>query len=112
MKQKGIVTGDITEFDNDFTGFLNIRKALKDKSDNGSKEFLATKEFAMSHTVLSSESVGKYASPIGRANELMSEPGNFNPKAMSLAYGAGKLSDLDLEDVIGDIKEGQPLILD
>ena len=109
LKQKGIVTKDITEFDNDFTGFLNIRKSLKDKSDKGSKEFLATKEFAMSHTVLSSESVGKYASPIGRANELMSEPGNFNPKAMDLAYGGGKLSDLNLKDLIGEVEEGKPL---
>ena len=109
LAANGVNLGDISDFTNPLLGFNNVRKALKDKSDKGSKEFLETKEFAMSHNVLSSESVGKYASPIGRANKLMSEPGNFNPKAMSLAYGGGKLSDLDLEDIIGDVEEGQPL---
>ena len=109
LEANGIDLDDISKFTNPLLGFNNVRKALKKKSDKGSKEFLETKEFAMSHTVLSSESVGKYASPIGRANKLMSEPGNFNPKAMNLAYGGGKLSDLDLEDVIGDIEEGKPL---
>ena len=109
LEANGVNLDDISDHTNPLLGFNNVRKALKKKSDKGSKEFLETKEFAMSHNVLSSESVGKYASPIGRANKLMSEPGNFNPKAMSLAYGGGKLSDLDLEDIIGDVEEGQPL---
>ena len=109
LTANGVVLKDITRFTNPVLGFNNVRKALKTKSDKGSKEFLEQAEFAMKHNVLNSESVGKYASPIGRANKLLSDPATFNPKAMSLAYGGGKLSDLDLDDIIGEVKEGAPL---